>query len=99
MYRVLEGGLPDRPSPGFSDQLWELLVGAWSVEHGSQPSKRPPVATIRDLLREDARNWGRPIAPLTPARAHNRRRRPMYPGGSVIDTASERLEVNGGCCS
>ena len=63
MYKVLEGCRPDRPQSCFTDQLWELLMKTWLVEHGSQPQKRPQTSTIRDLLNEEVENWGVLIVP------------------------------------
>lgn len=95
MYKVLEGGRPDRPSSGFSDQLWQLLVGTWSVEHGSQSSKRPSATIVRDRLREDVRNWGKSVVPLTPVRSQNGHSCPMDLGCDAVDTVSGQLEEDG----
>jgi len=72
MYKVLEGGRPDRPPSGFSDQLWELLVSAWCVEHGSQPSQRPSASIILDQLNEDVDDWGESILPPPSVQRHER---------------------------
>ena len=63
MYNVLGGCRPDRPQSCFTDQLWELLMETWLVEHGSQPRKRPKTSTIRDRLNEEVNNWGTLIVP------------------------------------
>ena len=95
MYKVLEGGRPDRPPSGFSDQLWRLLVCSWSVEHDSKSSKRPSATTVRDQLREDARNWGQSVVPLTLIRSQNGHGCPMDLGDSAIYTVSRQLEDDG----
>ena len=66
MYKIIEGDRPGRPSSGFSDQLWELLVSTWCAEYGSQPSKRPSTSVVLDRLGEDVHNWGKSIIPPTP---------------------------------
>ena len=82
---VLEGGRPDRPSSGLPDWLWELLVSTWSVEHRSQPSKRPSATTVLDRLREGVHSWGKSITPATLAQLQNRRTCSMYPEGDFVD--------------
>ena len=66
MLEVMRGKKPDRPPLGFSDALWNLLLAAWDVEHGSQPSKRPFVQSIVNQLQEDVNEWGRFIILPTP---------------------------------
>lgn len=63
MYKVIEGGRPDRPPSGFTDPLWELLVETWREEHGSRSPKRPETSTILNKLRKEADNWGKTIIP------------------------------------
>jgi len=57
MLEVMRGKKPDRPPSGFSDALWNLLLAAWDAEHGSQPSKRPPIQSIANQLQEDVDEW------------------------------------------
>jgi hypothetical protein len=61
-YKVLQGARPDRPSSGFSDELWGLLVSTWAQEQATQPSTRAPISAILDQLRRDVHNW-KPITP------------------------------------
>ena len=51
MCKVIQGDRPDRPSPGFSDTLWELLVRTWDTENGPETRIRPSASIIRDRLR------------------------------------------------
>ena len=64
MFKVLQGERPDRPTSGFSDQLWGLLVTTWLEEKATQPSKRPPTSAILDRLKEDVSSWGKPSIQL-----------------------------------
>jgi len=66
MLEVMRGKKPDRPTLGFSDALWNLLLAAWDAEHGSQPSKRPPIQSITNQLREDVDEWDQLIVLQTP---------------------------------
>jgi len=66
IYKVIEGNRPERPSLGFSDTLWELLVRTWDAEDGPKSQKRPSVSIVRDRLREDVSEWGKLVAPLSP---------------------------------
>ena len=51
------GKKPDRPPSGFSDALWYILLAAWDADYGSRPSKRPPIQSISNQLKEDADRW------------------------------------------
>ena len=95
MCRVLEGGRPNRPPSGFSDQLWELLVSTWCVEDGSQRSKRPPTSVILGQLREDVHKWGKSITPPALVFPRNRRRRPSHVGERVSDLRPYAVESTG----
>jgi len=66
MLEVMRGRKPGRPPSGFSDALWDLLLTAWDAEHGSQPSKRPPIQTILNQLLVDANEWDQLIMLPTP---------------------------------
>jgi len=57
MLEVMRGKKPDRPSSGFSDALWNLLLAAWDAEHRSQPSKRPFIQSVTNQLQEDVNEW------------------------------------------
>jgi len=58
---VIGGGRPDRPTVGFSDVLWGLLVQSWYDEHESMLPRRPPISLLRAQLEQDGRTWVSPI--------------------------------------
>ena len=66
MYKVVQGDRPERPSSGFSDTLWELLVKTWDTEDGPKSQKRPSVSIVRGRLQEDVSEWGKSVVPLSP---------------------------------
>ena len=66
MLRVTEGNRPERPFPGFSDTLWELLVVTWDTEDGPKSQKRPSASIVRSRLQEEVDEWGDSIVPLSP---------------------------------
>jgi len=66
IYKVMEGVRPDRPSSGFPDTLWELLVATWVVIDAQVPEGRPPASTVLDRLKEHVDDWGKSIIPLVP---------------------------------
>lgn len=66
VYKVTQGHRPDRPSPGFSDTLWELLVRTWDTESGPETCVRPSASIVRGKLQEDVREWGKSTLPLSP---------------------------------
>lgn len=86
MYRVLEGGRPNRPPSGFSDRLWELLANTWCVEYGSQPSKRPSATTVLHLLKGEPHNWGKSMIPPQLVQPQNRCRCSTYLGYDILDS-------------
>ena len=61
--KVARGEKPSRPTSGFSDALWNLLLKAWDPEYKSQPSKRPSILTVSHQMKEDADDWDKFIAP------------------------------------
>ena len=63
IYKVIEGGRPNRPPSGFTDSFWELLTDNWLAEHGSQSQKRPHTSTVIDRLNKEVDNWGKSITP------------------------------------
>ena len=70
---AIRGKKPDRPPSGFSDALWNILLAAWDAEYGSQPSKRPPIQTILNRLKEDSDNWDQFIVPPASMRGEESR--------------------------
>ena len=68
MFRVVRGDRPDRPSPGFSDRLWELLKATWVAQHAQQPRERLLTSNVVDRLKECVDDWGKSILPLMPER-------------------------------
>jgi len=66
IFKVVQGDRPDRPSPGFSDTLWDLLTKTWDTEDGPASQRRPSTSFVRDRLQEDRNEWGKSIVPLCP---------------------------------
>lgn len=66
IFKVVQGDRPDRPSPGFSDTLWDLLAKTWDTEDGPGSQRRPSTSFVRDRLQEDRNEWGKLIVPLCP---------------------------------
>ena len=66
MYKVMNGGRPERPSSGFTGRLWDLLTETWLEQYVDQPQKRPPVSTILNRLKEDVDHRERTIHPVAP---------------------------------
>ena len=57
--KVLGGTRPDRPTAGFSDALWALLIQTWSevFESSESQSLRPDITDIIEQLQEEVRTW------------------------------------------
>ena len=97
MLKVVKGDRPDRPSPGFSDALWDLLVVTWVVQYAQKPQERPSASTVLTRLKEYAGDWGKLIIPLTPedwedddstitaSNFHRRIRYPAVDGGLGLE--------------
>ena len=68
LYKVVKGGRPCRPRPGFSGELWGLLMATWVEEHAKRPHRRPPASTILDQLKGCVDHWEGTIVPLVPER-------------------------------
>ena len=66
MLKVMKGDRPDRPSPGLSDALWDLLVATWVEQHARKPQERPLVSAVLTGLKKCVGDWGRSIIPLIP---------------------------------
>ena len=66
MYKVLSGDWPGRPSFGFSDTLWELLMATWVVEDGPESRRRPSAPTVHDWLEKEVDHWEAPIIQVLP---------------------------------
>ena len=66
MVKIFDGVRPDRPSSGFSDRLWDLLMATWAVKHAREPGRRPPAWAVLDQLKEIVDDWGISIVPLVP---------------------------------
>ena len=67
--KVLLGHRPDRPTVGFSDPLWTLLVQMWLEEHEHLPPARPNIADVLERLQDEEKTWtptSRPLAPPIP---------------------------------
>ena len=69
--KVLSGIRPERPSVGFSDALWALLIQSWreQLESSDPPAERPEIINILKQLQDEERYWdpdNRLLAPPTP---------------------------------
>ena len=84
IYKVIQGDRPDRPSPGFSDTLWELLVKTWDTEDGPDSRRRPSTSIVRERLQEDLSEWGKSTVPLCPK---------SWQGGSGYPTRRTNIVV------
>ena len=60
-------------------------MATWHVDQGTRPSKRPPIFTILDRLKEDVHSWGKSIIPPTLIQPQNRGKYPMCLGGSAVN--------------
>lgn len=54
---VIRGDRPERPTVGFSDVLWKLVIQSWEFEHESMLPRRPPISLLRAQLEQDGRTW------------------------------------------
>jgi len=66
MLKAVKGDRPDRPSPGLSDALWDLLVATWVEQYARKPRERPLVSAVLTGLKKCVGDWGRSITPLIP---------------------------------
>jgi len=69
---VLRGNRPERPTVGFSDMLWALLVQMWLEEYESSPPVRPNITSILRQLEGESKTWSPTsglLAPPTEQRA------------------------------
>ena len=66
MLKVVKGDRPDRPSPGLSDALWDLLVATWVEQYARKSQERPLVSAVLAGLKKCVGDWGRSIIPLIP---------------------------------
>lgn len=57
--KVIRGARPDRPTVGFSDNLWTLLTQTWleEFESADSPSARPNIANILEKLQVEEKDW------------------------------------------
>lgn len=65
MFKVVKGDRPGRPSPGFSETLWDLLVATWVEQYAQKPQERPSASAVLTRLKECVDDWGESIVPLT----------------------------------
>jgi len=66
IFKVIEGGRPDRPPFGFSDKLWKLLMKMWVEQRVKGTRRRPSASTVLDGLKQDVDRWEKSIMPLIP---------------------------------
>ena len=62
--KVLSGNRPERPTVGFSDLLWSLLVQMWLEEYESSPPARPNIVGILEQLQDEVGTWDPTSRPL-----------------------------------
>ena len=62
--KVLSGNRPERPTVGFSDLLWALLVQMWLEEYESSPPARQNTVGILEQLQDEAGTWDPTSRPL-----------------------------------
>jgi hypothetical protein len=64
--KVLSGIRPEKPSVGFSEDLWAMLAKTWleEFEASDSPSARPNIADILELLQEEVDNWSQTSRPM-----------------------------------
>ena len=56
--KVLSGYRPDRPTVGFSDPLWALLIQTWLEEYEFSPPARPSITDILGRLQDEGKVRG-----------------------------------------
>ena len=66
MLKVVKGDRPSRPSSGFSETLWDLLVATWAEQYAQKPRERPSARTVLNRLEECIDDWGKYITPVIP---------------------------------
>ena len=66
-----DGARPDKPSLGFSEPLWDLLVATWVEHYAQKPRERPSTSTVLTRLKGFVDDWGESIISLIPEDQEN----------------------------